>query len=312
MPPKLSPDGGDAVCARIAAARHGVITRAEAIEAGLSSQAIHRRTKSGLWTHPLPGIYVVGEGHSHWHQRLAALTEWCRGVASHASAAVLLELDGFQADSLEVSTVRNRPAPWPHVNIHRVTILPSDSATIAGIRTTSATRTLVDVAAGGDAERLELALEDALRRRLTSLPRLRWALSVEGGRGRPGARLLRGLVDRVESYKRVTESGFEARLQQLLRRADLPPPRRQFQIRDGGRFVARADFAFPESRLVIEAVSYRWHSGRNAWTRDQTRLNAVVALGWRVMNVTWEDLRDRPDETVDRIRRALGRPRLLE
>ena len=312
MEPNLSNSSSDAACARIAATRHGVITRAEALEAGLSSQAIYRRAKSGLWTHLLPGIYVVGEHHAHWHQRLAALTEWCKGVASHSSAAALWELDGFDAGGLEVSTARRRLPPWPHVTIHRVTTLPGDSETIAGIRVTSATRTLVDIAAGGEAERLELALEDALRRGLTSLPRLRWALSVEGGRGRAGARLLRGLVDRIDAHQRVTESGFETRLQQLLRRASLPAPRRQFEIRDGDRFVARPDFAFPESKLAIEAVSFRWHSGRSAWTRDQTRLNAVVALGWRVMNVTWEDLRDRPEETVESIRRAFGRPRLLE
>lgn len=306
MKPNLAPESPDAACVRIAAGRHGVITRAEALAAGLSPQGIHRRVKSGLWKHLLPRTYVALPGPSAWHQRLAAATQWSKGIASHASAAALLGLDGYEPGAIEVSTTRQVRPPWSDLVVHRVAELPADSLVIEGIPTTSATRALVDLAADGPADRVELALEDALRRGLTSLARLRWGLSVQGCRGRRGAKLLRNLVENLEKAARITESGFEARLQQLLRRAALPTPVRQHEVRDRGKFVARADFAFPHARLIIEAVSYRWHSGRTAWTHDQTRLNAVVALGWRVLNVTWDDLRHAPDDTVDRIRRALG------
>lgn len=91
---------------------------------------------------------------------------------------------------------------------------------------------------------------------------------------------------------RVTESAFEARLFQEMRRAGLPLPARQHDVYDeSGRFVARVDFAYVEARLAIEAVGYRWHSGRDAWARDQSRCNALAAAGWRMVNVTWQDLR---------------------
>jgi very-short-patch-repair endonuclease len=310
--PSLVPEGPDSICARIAAGRHGVITRAEALAAGLSAQGIYRRVKSGAWRHLLPRTYGLAPGRTEWHQRLAALSEWCEGVASHRSAAALLSLDGYAPGALEVWSPKRRECAWTDASVYRASVVPADSTVVDGIRTTSATRTLVDLAATSEPDSVELALEDALRRGLTSLPRLRWALSVEGARGRPGAKLLRGLVSRLDAEDAVTESGFELRLHQLLRRAGLPQPVRQFEIYYDGRVVARADFAYPSRKLAIEGVSYRWHSGRSAWYRDQRRLNGVVALGWRVLNVTWEDLRESPDEIVERIRRALGVVRLFD
>lgn len=297
--------GRDVACARLAAGRHGVITRSEALAAGITAQGIYRRTRSGEWARLLPGIYVVGLGHDPWRQSLSALTKWSGGVASHRSAAALLELDGFDRGPLEISSERRLRPPWHDVVMHHVSALPSDSTIVAAIRTTSATRTLIDVSAVDDRDRVELALEDALRRKLTSLPRLRWALDTEEVRRRPGVKALRSLVAGVERSKRVTESGFETRLHQELRKRGVPLPVRQFEIKQGRRTVARPDFSYPDRKLIVEAVSYRWHSGRTAWARDQSRANELAALGWRLINVTWEDLRDRPDQTIGRVDRAL-------
>ena len=65
------------------------------------------------------------------------------------------------------------------------------------------------------------------------------------------------------------------------------------------------DFAYPELLVGIEADSYRHHSSRTDWARDRTRNNLLVAIGWRILPVTWEDLVDRPAELVALIGRGL-------
>jgi very-short-patch-repair endonuclease len=71
----------------------------------------------------------------------------------------------------------------------------------------------------------------------------------------------------------------------------------------GGR-RAYLDFAWPELRLAIEANSYRHHASRRDWSRDHVRNNAVIALGWRILPVTWDELTERPDDVVALLRRA--------
>lgn len=275
------------------------------MECGLTRHGIYRRARSGLWQRMLPDVYRTGPGTSPWHQWVAALAKWGRGVASHRSAAALLGLDGFPPDMVEISTPQRRKPPPGDFHVHHVGALAPDCQLVAGIPTTSATRTLLDVAGVAEADAVELALEDALRRRLTSLPRLRWVIEREA-RHRRGVRGLRDLVASCDRAGRVTESGFETRLFQALRRGSLPLPVKQHEIRDGrGKLQGRADFAYPGSRLALEAVSYRWHSGRAAWAHDQTRANNIAAAGWRTLAIVWEQLRDRPDEVVEQVRHAL-------
>ena len=301
----------DVLCAGLAARQHGVITRSQAAECGHTRHTIERLIRIGLWRRLLPGVFGIGEPTSEWHQHLAAATKWSGGIASHSAAATLLNLDGVDERALEVTTDRRLKSPEPSVLIHRCRQLPPDSTAVDGIPTTSATRTLFDLAGDLAPAELELAMEDALRRGLTSLPRLRWCLTTMGGQGRRGTASMRTVLSAYEAQATPTDSAFEARLHQLLRSADLPLPRRQFEINDGDRLIGRADFAYPLERVVIEAVSFRWHSGRAAWSRDQGRWNAFIVAGWRVLNVTWEDLTTRPQEVVDQVRRAVGREPLF-
>ena len=73
-------------------------------------------------------------------------------------------------------------------------------------------------------------------------------------------------------------------------------------------FAARIDFAYPDHALAIEADGYRWHQGRAAWERDRTRTSELASRGWRVLQVTWLQLKHRPDEVIARIERALRTP----
>jgi very-short-patch-repair endonuclease len=97
-----------------------------------------------------------------------------------------------------------------------------------------------------------------------------------------------------------TESALENRVCRLIQKGRLPPPERQQRIREGGKVLARFDLSYPRARLVIEVDGYEYHSGRRAWLKDRRVQNALVLRGWRVLGVTWEDVRTRPDAIVPR------------
>jgi len=91
-------------------------------------------------------------------------------------------------------------------------------------------------------------------------------LDEAGGKGRPGASVLRSILETIG--KQPVESVLELKLLRLLRRHGLPEPVCQFDIRKGSTLVARVDVAYPELRLAIEADGFRFHSGPGSWERD--------------------------------------------
>ena len=49
-------------------------------------------------------------------------------------------------------------------------------------------------------------------------------------------------------------------------------------------------FAFPEHLLAVEIDGFAFHRDADAFQRDRTRRNALIAAGWEVLNFTWSDL----------------------
>jgi very-short-patch-repair endonuclease len=86
----------------------------------------------------------------------------------------------------------------------------------------------------------------------------------------------------------------------------LPEPVFQFVVRDeAGSFLARADLAYPDARVLVEYDSYQEHTGKAALVRDSARRNAVVAEGWAAITATPADLRNRAHRLGTEIRRLL-------
>lgn len=288
--------------------QHGVISRAQALQAGMTRRSIDGRLVFGQWQRMLPGVYRMSTAPDSWMQRLMAAWLWAGegAVVSHTSAAVLLELEGIKPGKIEITTLRRLRAPAPWITVHFTCKLPAcDLAARSGVKVTEVSRTLFDLGAVLDEEAVEIALEDALRRGLTSLPRLRWRLEQLGAQGRGGGRILRRLLDARAPGTRPTGSLFEVRLLRVLVAAGLPKPLLQYEVRVG-RKIIRIDFAYPEMRVAIEAQSFRFHSRRADWEADIARRNALADQGWRIIEVTWEDVVRRPEIVVDRIASALG------
>lgn len=250
-----------------------------------------------------PSVYRLIGATASWESELMASHLWLgdTSVISHLAAAALWGLPGFRAGPIELSTTRWKK-PLPPVVVHRLSQpLDADTTTVGSIPVTNPGRTLCDLSTVIPTSQLERAVEDALRRRITSVGHLRWlcARASDGGR----CRTFRRIVGAAEETP--TESDFETRLLQAIRNNGLPEPVRQFEIYVCGRFIARVDFAYPWARVAVEADSYTFHSGRMAWEADLERRNALTARGWLVIHVTYRQMQSDMDSVAVRIKDAL-------
>lgn len=294
---------------RLALGQHGVVSSQQASILGVDSRALNRAVKAGKLTKSHRGIYRVSGAQESWRSDLMAAHLWLGddSAASHLSAASLWQLPGFPEGPIEFSTPRNRKSV-PPVVVHKLCVdLNSHTTNVGSVPVTNSGRTLVDLAGRVPNDQLECAIEDALRRRLTSVAHLRFLSHGRYGKGARGVSSLRKLLD---DKRTITASQFEMKLFQALRMARLPQPTRQHEVLDGDRFVARVDFAYPWAMVAIEADSYRFHSGREAWESDLVRRSDLTALGWLVIHVTYRQLQSQMDEVVARIKQAIS-PRLL-
>jgi very-short-patch-repair endonuclease len=155
----------------------------------------------------------------------------------------------------------------------------------------------------------EGAVNDALVRRLVSLPALVRFLNRRAARGRDGTAMLRRLVEEQIRAGGPTESWLEDRLVEFLRGRGFPDARRCFWVRlPGGR--VRLDFAWPDLKVNVEADSRLWHTSPSDRRRDAARDARLEAAGWIVVRVTWLELVEQPDAVADRIYRALNQATL--
>jgi len=293
--------------AEIAAGRHGVFSRAQASGLGFTDTMIKRRLDAGRWRAIHPGVYLLAGAPHTWQQDLiAACLAWGPGSAvSHRAAASLWELSGFKPGLVELIVPRGRRRSLPGILHRPLDVLPSDVTIRDRIPVTKPARTLLDLASVVPSTLVETALDDALRRGLVSVASMRQRHDIAAKNGRPGIAVLRRLLDERAGAWVITDSDLETQLLRRGKRAGLPDPVVHHKIRDNGRVIAVVDFAYPDALVAIEADGYRWHSSRSQWERDLARRNAITALGWQVIHVTWADVMIRPAATVALIARTV-------
>jgi very-short-patch-repair endonuclease len=171
-----------------------------------------------------------------------------------------------------------------------------------GVRLTSVTRTIIDLAASGRrAADIEAAIDSGVRLRRTSMPTLTARMAELGGSGRDGIRLLRALL--LDSGG---ESYLERRFLRLLRRHSLPRPQCQVVHRLGtSRPVRRVDFEFAAEQIVIEVSGRLGHISDADRQRDARRRNELQQAGLLVLEFTTADVLDDAPYVVDTVRDAL-------
>lgn len=277
-----------------------------ALAAGLKVRQLRYRVKVGTLEELLPGIYRYAGTPQTWEQSVLAAQMWA-GAGSAASgtcAAALWGLRGMEPGPVEITSPRSLDPPDDRLVLRRAHLEASETRTRRGIRLTSPERTLLDLGRSVPDAVLESALDDALCRRMTTPDRLRNYLGDRGARGRAGtARLKRLTKDLLDA---PGTDVFERLLFKTLKHEGLPTPVAQHRVVAGGR-TFYLDFAYPAARVGIEAHSYRFHSERSAWEKDQVRHSLLTAEGWTIVYVTWRRLRDHAHDVTTEIARTLER-----
>lgn len=294
----------------IAATRYGLITMDEALGAGISREAVRRRVRAGSLIEIAPRVFRVAGAPRSWQQRAMAASLWVgdNGAVARGAAGALHRLDGFPPPvAIEVSTPRTLKSNQRLLRLCRTPYwIDEDRVVIRGIGVTSIERTLIDMAGRVGEQRLEVAVEDALRRRLTEPGKIMRRLQTLPANQHGRTLLSRLLMER--GAERPAESGLEVKAIRLLREEVYPRPTRQKVLDDEGRFVGRVDLVGFDRRLILEVDGFRFHSGRRAWDRDRERRNGLTALGWLVLHVTSKMLDEQREPFLRDLARAYHRP----
>jgi very-short-patch-repair endonuclease len=229
------------------------------------------------------GVYMLGHGAAGREARALAAVLACGpgAVLSHRSAGAWWGLLDTRRADVDVTASRGRGAR-SGIDVHRARALDvADTTTQRGMPITTASRTLLDLAAVVPAHRLERALAQAERLHVYDH---RAVLDVVARcNGHRGAGALRAAVDRGAE---LTRSDLEARVLAAIRRAGLPAPRINDRVVVPGHAPLEADFHWPAEQLIVETDGYETHGTRAAFDADRRRDAALQAAGYRVLRFT--------------------------
>ncbi len=255
------------------------------------------RTKSGLYVRMQPAVVRLAGAPVTWEQQVlaACMAAGPGAAASHRSAAMLWALRGFERAPVEITVPAERCPRLSDVVLHRAPTV--DLVRYRGIPVTTAASTLLVLGSVVDGAVLESAVEDAILRRLTTFERL---VETAGQSGRHGSAVLRRLLAE-RGPGAATESVLEDEMARLLRQAGIHDFERQYEV--GG---VRLDFACPPRKLGVEVNGLAFHSGAGDLQRNCRKLNRLLALGWRILQFTWADIRYRPADVLAQLAMAMA------
>jgi very-short-patch-repair endonuclease len=292
----------------LASKQQGLVSREQLRRLGLSDNAISKALDRG-WLRPVfHGVYCIGHEHLTVHARMLAATLACGegSVVSHGTAAWLLGLRRWRPNEVDVIAPIEAGRKIPGIKRRFVPPPTGDEVWWRnGVPLTSAARTIVDCAGTFDAGEVGGMIEQAAVEGLLDIVAIDRVL--DGPRRRGTKQLLRALAP-WRRYRRGIKlrSRMEAKLLPLLTEAALPIPQTNAKLRLAGK-VYEVDFLWREQKLVVETDGGRFHDNPAAGARDSARNHALADAGYRLPRLGWEDLRDRPEQTLREIARLLRR-----
>jgi very-short-patch-repair endonuclease len=294
----------DVRVARAAAGEHGVLNTAQLLACGLTSQAIAYRVAIGR-LHPMHrGVYAVGHPNPTREGWLLAAVKACGAGAALClwSSAALQNIITWEDRYADVLVLGESVPRHPRINGHRTSYLPREQVTtVRGIPTTTAERTLLDLAGVLPEHRLKRAVRQAQFLKLATVRSL-----VETLHGPGPARGRKKLAQLLATGAAPTQSVLEDVVLDLILRAGFVHPLVNEPLFIAGRRIV-PDFLWPAERLVIEADGPH-HDDPFERAADRERQRLLEAQGYRVIRVTWAQAVAYPGGTLRRCRDA-GAPR---
>lgn len=279
----------------IASRQWGNITTDQLLACGFTGAAITRAIAAGKLARVLPRTYSVGYRSAAPQARWAAALLYAGEGAALGCWTSVANLGLRPAGELVHVVVLKGVRPQRGLRLHSAAHLRPDEVTIAnGLRTTTVTRTLLDLSAAG--EEVGRLVADAVAKRMTTPARLRAYLDTR--RGARGAARLRRAVD-----GELTRSEHEREFLRWLRSRRLPVPSMNHRL---GAFTV--DGLWEDAGLVLEIDTFGTHGSPHSFEDDRVRDAYTAARGFRTVRVTprrWREDGDRLERDI-RAARAHG------
>jgi very-short-patch-repair endonuclease len=302
--------------------QHGIVTRDQLHEAGLTNKLIDARCREGELTPVTSGLYRLSGAPTTWHQRIWAtlLAAQPGSVVSHRTAARLHNIGSFTTAEIDIVQPGNPIRVLTDGAAHRSLDLPESHWTLVEcLPVTTIERTIFDLAGQVSAKRrrrglpylprqmVERAFDDAIVRGM-SHRRVQAVLDDIGGRGRGGTVLIRELLERRGDGYVATDSELEDLVERVLSDFGLLPlPTRQRNLGGLGDRTGRVDFVFRDFQVVLEADSRKHHTALMDQEHDRWRDLELTASGFIVVRATYIQLKTDPARFVQQLRMVLER-----
>ena len=283
---------------------YGLVRAADAAHVGATRTQLQRQAARGHLEHPYRGVYRVGGGddeHAEIRAVLAHLGD--QAVAVLGSGARLLRLQG-----LPVSWVPQVALPpglerrqRPGMELRVWDLPPEQIIHVAGLPTTSVTRTLADVCRLLPRVLAVCLVDSAFDQQMIGvddLPKVRALMA-----GLRGCRTGRANLDLA---RQGAQSPGETRVRLILQDAGLPPDALQVPVLTGsGSLAGYGDIGYelPDGTwLIVEFDGRSVHERPEALLADRHRQNVMQSRARAtLLRFAWEDT-----YTADRIPGVVG------
>ncbi|MBV9384367.1 MAG: hypothetical protein JO242_27350 [Streptosporangiaceae bacterium] len=298
--PRLNRDALEEILGR----QYGVISREQALGAGLTRHALrHRLQARGRWQVIVPGIYLTVTGTPTIGQReMAALLHGGPGSVITGPAALRchrIRCAATEIIDILVPALRKRHDA-AFIRLHRTSRMPGkvwrNGLLLYAMPARAVADTVRDLA---DLADVTAVVADAVQRKHCDVPELRAELA---GGPNIGSSLFREALSGVADGIR---SASERDMRALLMKSGLPMPLFNAKVYDGEAFVAQPDAWWPEAGLAVEVDSREWHTSPQDHRRTLERGARMTAHGIIVLRFTPGQIRSDPKTVLARIRSAL-------
>lgn len=229
-------------------------------------------------------------------------------VFSHESAALVWGLDAVRLSGRTHIVQASRPSTRndPLVARHVIDLAPDERTVVHGLPVTTLARTVLDYACSMPGDAALVVADCAVRAGLDLAEVDRLLSRARGRRGVVGARTV------LERTDAGAATPGESLTRWALLDGGLPRPETQVPVPTRlGSFVL--DMGWRERRVGVEFDGQVKYSGAfgdtstGAVFAEKRRQDALEERGWRLLRVTWQDLRN-PVDVAGRAARMLRRP----
>ncbi len=293
---------------RFGRTHHGVVSRNEARQFGVSPSAWSRWLKTGELEELHPGVAGLVSTPRTLESSIRAAVLACPdgAVASHRSATYLHGCwpADFGAPPVELTVGRGGPRQLEGVVLHR----PRDQRKImplrrVGIPSTDAMRTLGDLGQVVYPNQLAAIVFGFVRRNIVDITELRENALGRRARGRVGPDVLLEVLASIANENGVVGSELERIVAEAVDRSELPSPQRNFRVNIDG-VVMLLDLAWPSFRYSIDLDGAEFHADR--FDEDRQRDVLLRTGGWTVDRFTWTHATTRMPWLLQTIRSRLS------